>query len=199
MNYKRESISISPETQELTDADIQALKTHGALIPDALLKEVIVNIDTDKIAECIKSIHDVLKPAVDKTCEIIINFMGCGEHIKAIEKSIANEISYSSNDRKIIKAAIGQTDDKYAINTDLLTKFLSEEPQRTAIIAAYLMSGDSESESYYVSNYGETMPIYHKNSKLDKIYDFLCALGYQMSEEEKQLQNCTHILFEVKK
>ena len=78
-----------PETIELSDADVQALKTPGALIPDALLKEVIVNIDTDKIAECIKSMHDVLKPAVDKTCEIIINFMGCIEHIKAIEKSIA--------------------------------------------------------------------------------------------------------------
>lgn len=79
---------LSPETIELTDADIQALKTPGALIPDALLKEIILNIDTEQIAKCIKSLHDVLKPAVDKKCKIIINYMGCIEHIKAIEKGI---------------------------------------------------------------------------------------------------------------
>lgn len=33
------------------------------------------------------------------------------------------------------------------------------------------------------------------NSTLNKLYEFLCALGYEMSDEEKQLQDGTHPLF----
>lgn len=55
---------------------------------------------------------------------------------------------------------------------------------------AYACCEDSSNESYY-----DWYARHNANEKLDRIYDFLCKLGYEMSDEEKALQNGTHKLF----
>lgn len=126
-----------------------------------------------------------------KYAEIIAEYL--------VKFALQREISYIGGSRKIIKTVIGQTEDKYAIDEALLQKAMTEEPQKLAVATAYMVSGDDDREGYYFGNYGESMPQYQKNKQLDLIYEFLCAIGYQMSEEEKQLQSGTHELFEVKK
>lgn len=49
---------------------------------------------------------------------------------------------------------------------------------------------DGEHYSYY--NWGCE---YSPNKNLDRVYDFLEELGYEMSEEEAALRNGTHELF----
>ena len=43
--------------------------------------------------------------------------------------------------------------------------------------------------------YFDTDATYLSNVHLDKVYGFLCKLGYEMSDEEKLLQNGEHELF----
>lgn len=55
---------------------------------------------------------------------------------------------------------------------------------------AYACCQDSSSNNYY-----DWYAKYVSNEELDRLYDFLCSLGYEMSDEEKALQNGTHEMF----
>ena len=65
-----------------------------------------------------------------------------------------------------------------------------------------MFSGDNGSktpEKYgYVDGYQREFPKWKKNRKLDYCYQWLKAFGYQMSDEEEQLQAGTHPAFQVK-
>jgi len=56
---------------------------------------------------------------------------------------------------------------------------------------AYSISEDSENKGYYDSWTAK----HDTDSRLDMIYDFLCKLGYEMSDEERALRDGTHELF----
>lgn len=87
---------------------------------------------------------------------------------------------------------------KYSCERDNLNRFINENPSNAPIVLLSALSGDSSSMSYYNENHGITMPSYKENKKLDMIYQYLCKLGYEMSDEEKALQNGTHELLEKK-
>ena len=55
---------------------------------------------------------------------------------------------------------------------------------------AYALCEDGNNRKYY-----DWYAKHDANESLDKIYIFLCSLGYEMSDEEKALQNGTHELF----
>jgi ParB family chromosome partitioning protein len=67
------------------------------------------------------------------------------------------------------------------------------ENAEAVIMAANCEKGAGE--GYYSRGYGETMPYHVESRTLDVLYKHLCAIGYQMSDEEKALQNGTHELF----
>ena len=54
-----------------------------------------------------------------------------------------------------------------------------------------------EINSQYARYYSEYPEVEHKECKsLDYVYSILTSLGYEMSEEEKQLQDGTHEIFQ---
>ena len=66
-------------------------------------------------------------------------------------------------------------------------------------VVAYALAGDNENEDdyragWYASNDAKSAPEYRGNQSLDRIYEFLCELGYEMSETELQLQSGEHEL-----
>lgn len=71
-----------------------------------------------------------------------------------------------------------------------IAEIITDKPYETFLRHTYALSGDNERWSY-VDNLGD----YTSNSFLNIIYDFCIKLGYQMSDEEKQLQDGTHELF----
>ena len=153
--------------------------------------------------ECRKELYRISIEAAKLRFDFVAEFTAHKKHAEIIAEylvkfALQREIDYIGGNRKIIKTVIGQTEDKYAINEALLQKAMNKDPQKLSLATAYMVSGDDDRETYYFGNYGESMPKYQKNKQLDLIYEFLCALGYQMSEEEKKLQSGTHELFEVK-
>lgn len=64
------------------------------------------------------------------------------------------------------------------------------KPCKCLLKYAYACCEDSSNKNYY-DWYAKHSP----NEKLDRIYDFLCSLGYELSDEEKALRDGTHELF----
>ena len=56
--------------------------------------------------------------------------------------------------------------------------------------------GDYNEFAYAERGWGETYPKHAENEYLSMIYDFLCDIGYTISEEEKQMRDGTHPIFE---
>lgn len=65
------------------------------------------------------------------------------------------------------------------------------------LMSLYSMLKDNAENTYFygAESSAEQRGQYKKNDKLDAIYNCICALGYQMSDEEKSLQDGTHELF----
>ena len=76
------------------------------------------------------------------------------------------------------------------MSIDLISEFIKADPERLLLIAAYCNSGDSPR-----NNYHDWCMAYKKNEDLDRLYDILERIGYEMSDEEKAYQNGTHKLF----
>lgn len=68
---------------------------------------------------------------------------------------------------------------------------VKKEPEKILLHIVYEATGDSNNETYYDWFTGKHTP----NTELSAIYDFLIKLGYEMSDEEKQLRDGTHPLF----
>ncbi len=71
-----------------------------------------------------------------------------------------------------------------------------EQPEKTLLLVAYACFDDKPSNDYFHAQSWQHMIEHEKNNSLDVLYDTLTALGYEMSDEEKALQDGTHELFD---
>ena len=82
-------------------------------------------------------------------------------------------------------------DEKEDVEWEDLTDEIRKQPELSLLAMTYNMLLDKGYHQYYNWNCE-----YGPNESLDNIYNFLKKLGYEMSEEEIELQNGTHKLFE---
>lgn len=128
--------------------------------------------------------------AVEKHKETIIKwlvmFAGC-------------EITdYCTYDRAYINSEIGADEKEHYVDAPKWRQFIAED-KRAPIVVTYALAGDDKRNGYYTagwyaSNNAKSAPEYRGNQSLDRIYEFLCELGYEMSETELQLQSGEHEL-----
>ncbi len=80
----------------------------------------------------------------------------------------------------------------------IATAVAAERPEYALLVCAYA-SMDSWDNGYYNRYWNIEKQLYicsaTENEELDRLYEFLTSLGYQMSDEEKALQAGTHELF----
>ena len=70
---------------------------------------------------------------------------------------------------------------------------VGKEPYRGSLIAThYALDGNGLAYHNWEGNY-------RQNEQLDVVYDFLAELGYQISDEEFDMKEGTHELFQPKK
>lgn len=142
------------------------------------------------------------KTAYECRVNFVKNFTAVEKHKETIIKwlvQFAGRIitGYCSCDRKYINSEIG-SDEKYSVDAPKWRQFIAED-KRAPIVVAYALAGDDENRGYYTagwyaSNNAKSAPEYRGNQSLDRIYEFLCELGYEMSETELQLQSGEHEL-----
>lgn len=163
----------------------------------------------EKKSECeqrIDSANRELKRLTETAYECRVNFV---KNFTAVEKhketiikwlvQFAGRIitGYCSRDGKYINSEIG-SDEKYSVDAPKWRQFIAED-KRAPIVVAYALAGDDENRGYYyngwyASNKSKQAPQHKENQSLDRIYEFLCELGYEMSETELQLQSGEHEL-----
>lgn len=81
-------------------------------------------------------------------------------------------------------------DDDEEWNFDNIAEIVKAQPERHFLVATYLAL-DSEHDHYY-----DWRGQYEDNEELNKLYDFLIKLGYELSDEESSMRDGTHELFE---
>lgn len=159
-------------------------------------------------SECeqrIDSANRELKRLTETAYECRVNFIRSFTAIEKHKETIIKwlvmfagcEITdYCTYDRAYINSEIG-SDEKYSINAPKWRQFIAED-KRAPIVVAYALAGDDNRNGYYnngwYANNDKRAPQHKENQSLDRIYEFLCELGYEMSETELQLQSGEHEL-----
>ena len=82
------------------------------------------------------------------------------------------------------------TDGEIPQNYSDISEMVEKHPYQTMLRNAYALWADGSSVNTY--NYGLE---YTGNERLSLIYEFICRLGYEMSDEEKQIMDGTHKLY----
>lgn len=131
--------------------------------------------------------------------EFIFSFSAAKKYEKIINEyvlyfAVMGNVQYTSREIWILKKAVGDKSQGYYPDAEMVESWLKDEPS-AALISAFYFSGDKETNGFVNYKYGEDFPVYNKNGRLEKIYEFLSKLGYRISTEEQQLMDGTHELF----
>ena len=130
----------------------------------------------------------------------VFNFTATKKHqsdiLNALVKECINKsISYAGGNNSLRNEILGNKDAGFIECQKLAEKLMSEPCGDLAVKLVQYESGDGFGNGYYSHSYGEHAPSHNENKELDRLYDFLCGLGYQMSDEEIALRDGTHELF----
>ena len=89
----------------------------------------------------------------------------------------------------------GDSGDDAEFTLQAVTDALGKTPEKALLRMIYARLGDGKSEGYFRSYWNSYTMKHEENEKLDRIYALLVKLGYEMSDDEKALQDGTHELF----
>ena len=135
--------------------------------------------------------------------EFVRSFSAVKKHLPTIlhmaaDAVIGNGSWRDSVDQNILEAILDEELPEDAEELELkeaLDESMSIRPEKTLLAVAYSKL-DSEHRNYYGTDWtnGMYQCRYEQDDELDRLYQHLTALGYQMSDEEKAMQNGTHEL-----
>lgn len=86
-------------------------------------------------------------------------------------------------------------EDDAAFTLQAVTDAIGKTPEKALLRMIYARLGDGKFEGYFRSYWNSYTMKHEENEKLDRIYALLVKLGYEMSDDEKALQDGTHELF----
>lgn len=126
--------------------------------------------------------------------------------VTAILHASAGKASHWSNrvlDNELLKLLLDiEVDDTVAGEVDMVEKCIVKaniDPETTLFRSVYAMI-ENTTMTYWQSMYNHDIKyseVRHKDcGRLDKTYEFLTALGYEMSDEELAMQNGIHEIFQ---
>ncbi|MBE6912108.1 MAG: ParB/RepB/Spo0J family partition protein [Ruminococcaceae bacterium] len=154
-----------------------------------------------KLREGLKQIS---QKAYESRKEFILGFTAAKKYEKELDEwafeIVKRELTgaYRHKDWGLICEATGEGYEKYMyqIKPEVIEKLLEENPHNGKLVVVAAVNGGSKDEAYFLKNYRDEVPTWTKNEYLDLAYKYLCKMGYEMSDEEKALQDGTHELFE---
>jgi len=187
-----------------TDADTRRYFYRVNSYGITLFSDTVTQSDVDpEVAKKKQAVEEKRKQLSD-LCETMYNLRlafvrsvkGAKKHLPAAVLLLAQQVCgrhYSSvrlerfaGIANLDMTADGETDGEIALNLSHVTP----APEKALLAIAYCTTCDSVYTGYF--NYKNT---HEENHHLDAIYSFLTAIGYEMSDAEKQMQDGTHPLF----
>lgn len=150
-----------------------------------------------------RELKRLTETAYECRTNFIKNFTAVEKHKETIIKWLVIFAGYEITDyctynKAYINSEIGADEKAHYVDAPKWRQFIAED-KRAPIVVAYALAGDDNRNGYYnngwyASNNNKRAPQHKENQSLDRIYEFLCDLGYEMSETELQLQSGEHEL-----
>jgi ParB family chromosome partitioning protein len=150
-------------------------------------------------------IKDLTARAYEMRYEFVKDFTATKEYSKEIAKFVIKQLlAYGSFETNQLQKMLGieMPDNLKNKNYwspaeifELISGEYSKNPERVMLITAYLRTGDCKSNKYYSATSWDNKVAFQKNENLDGLYDALIELGYEMSDEERELKDGSHKLF----
>lgn len=106
--------------------------------------------------------------------------------------------TYASSDNDFLKNCIKpfkDNDSCYTTTFPNVKAWFCHDRKKAKLQLLRAFFSDNERNGFYTAQYGEIMPKYAENEKLEAEYNVLAELGYNISTEEMQLMNGTHEAF----
>ena len=151
-----------------------------------------------KMQDRIKQINEVAKRFFNLRFEFVKNL-----NPKDLKDEIISFAVFASFERfafstsmDMIDKLVGETVSKVESyrnvpDMDVLSDKIRTEPEKLLLYATYSRFHDNKENKCHASWNGS----YQKNKTLESLYNCLCDLGYEMSDEEKAYMDGTHELF----
>ena len=132
----------------------------------------------------------------------------CRKHlpeILAYSTPVLTEYRHMEDDENVLQLLGIGLDEQIREDTELedalkMFNAYDTEPEKILLAVAFDAT-DSSREGYWSTEWngptGASKFVHRKNDDLDSTYELLAALGYEMADDEKALQDGTHQLFAV--
>lgn len=122
----------------------------------------------------------------DKILEGAIGVLGCG----------ITSYMYSVGARSVLAFIGKETSNEYGKDQETFREVFRDEPSFVIPAMIYLYFENDSGAKYYQEVYNG-YPKHAVNEWLDRLYDWLISLGYEMSDEELALRDGSHEVFAV--
>lgn len=145
--------------------------------------------------------NEIAKRMYDLRIDFLKNYVGKSSDSEIITKAILEYAVVENGDYWNFDCSYEMT--AIGIVTDEDNECLNFEniyerfPRRVLLAYTLAVLGDKDTLSH-IDIYSSEKP-YNPSVKLNRIYSLLCKLGYEMSDEEKQLRDGTHSIYMVNK
>ena len=102
--------------------------------------------------------------------------------------------AYSVPSKTVLEFIGEKTSEDYKENRKAFHEVMHEKPGKAVPALIYLHFENGGNMRYYMERYDD-FPTHVKNEYLDKLYEWLISLGYEMSDDERGLIDGTHPIF----
>jgi len=154
--------------------------------------------------ECEVKIKGLTKQAFELRREFVLNFSGGKTKAKEVmDFTMIRLIRYGGENPdellKLLDIDVPDGEEKsymemVNLKRDLIIQKYLKQPERTMLAVAWATT-DNEEKYYEAQSWNKAIK-HRPNDTLDAIYGGLIALGYEMSDEERRLQDGSHELFQ---
>lgn len=179
----------------------------ATLYVEKLKTEAEVEEDPKKKATRLRyeKLCDLTKKAYEMRKDFILNFKGAKKYADEIHAFALEAILvggyYSGIDGLARSLGIKESENgnivevRRSLHQSIQDEYF-KNPEAVTLAAAYGRFSDSGENKYFNYRSWEDNLSHQENDSLDVLYSALISLGYEMSDEERQLQDGTHELFE---
>lgn len=144
---------------------------------------------------------EISKRMYDLRIEFLKNYVGKSSDSEIMTKAIIEDVVVENNNYwnfdcfdEMTAIGIVIDEDNECLNFE---NIYERFPRRVLLAYTLAIIGDKDTLSH-INIYSSEKP-YNPSVKLNRIYSLLCKLGYEMSDEEKQLRDGTHSIYMVNK
>lgn len=152
-----------------------------------------------KVSAAWKTVEELSAVAYQMRSEFVDGLQVTKKNIGAMLKGAVSSIiprcvDYDSADRTLMYSILG-LDDKYESDKGVKAMMAFDKLSDSDYPKLIYSNFNDSKDKRFTNTYKNSWPEYKRNASLDALYGWLCGLGYEMSADEKAMQDGSHEIF----